>query len=353
MTRWWPTALERRIALRYLRGQRGTRNASLQTVIAIGSITLGVTALIVVLGVMNGLRNDLRDRILVASPHLRVQTYGRTLLIPDWQKPIKLIREDPDVVAASPEVAAQSLTQNSDGFAEGVIVSGIDVGDPANLVVHLDSSMTQGDLRFRITVPDSDVKGAVVIGNRLAQHLSVGPGDLITMLPPGALKRSRVTGEYTNVQPWTMEVTGVFQTGMYIYDNSYVMMDRVTAQRFAGLDTAISDIAVRVRNPWQVQRGGRPAHREARHAVRGRDVADHQYHALPGPRLEKVAMGLVIFFIMIVAAFNIVGTLTMVVAFKTREIGILQAMGLSSRGVGAGVPRRRARSSVLIGTGLD
>ena len=76
---------ERRIALRYLRGQRGTRNASLQTVIAIGSITLGVSALIVVLGVMNGLRNDLRDRILVASPHLRVLTLRPDLRIDDWQ----------------------------------------------------------------------------------------------------------------------------------------------------------------------------------------------------------------------------------------------------------------------------
>ena len=142
MTRWWPTGLERRIALRYLRGQRGTRNASLQTVIAIGSITLGVTALIVVLGVMNGLRNDLRDRILVASPHLRVQAHGtEPAASDDWRTELKLIEKDPDVVAAAPEVASQSLVQNSAGYPEGVFVSGLEPGAGTNVVVHLDSAM--------------------------------------------------------------------------------------------------------------------------------------------------------------------------------------------------------------------
>ncbi|MGH7584528.1 MAG: ABC transporter permease, partial [Gemmatimonadales bacterium] len=129
MATWWPNRLERRIALRYLRGQRGTRTASLQTIISIGSFTLGVTALIVVLGVMNGLRNDLRDRILKASPHLRVLTYGPTLRMDDWRSQLARIRKDPDVVAAAPEVSAQSLILNAAGFPEAVFVGGLEPGE--------------------------------------------------------------------------------------------------------------------------------------------------------------------------------------------------------------------------------
>ncbi len=331
MTRWWPTALERRIALRYLRGQRGTRTASLQTVIAIGSFTLGVSALIIVLGVMNGLRNDLRDRILVASPHLRVLTYGAALRVDDWKTQIARIRRDPDVVAAAPEVSAQSLAMNSAGFPEGVFVAGVSLGDGTNGVMHLDSVMTEGDLHFKTTLPDVD--GAVVIGAKLAQHLEVQPGDMITMIPPSAAKINRVTGSFDVPRRWAMQVTGIFETGMYIYDNSYVMMELSRAQQFAGLDTAVSDIAVRVRDSWRVESVGERLTRLLGYPYRTETWQEQNRTLFSALELEKLAMGLVIFFIMIVAAFNIVGTLTMVVSFKTREIGILQAMGLPAQGV--------------------
>ncbi|MES1259998.1 MAG: ABC transporter permease [Gemmatimonadota bacterium] len=349
MTRWWPTKLERRIALRYLRGQRGTRNASLQTIIAIGSITLGVTALIVVLGVMNGLRNDLRDRILVASPHLRIQTHGAALRIEDWQSALRKIREDPEVVAAAPEISTQSLVMNSEGFGEGVYVAGLEVGDGTTNVIHLDSVVRSGDLKFLPSLPPKDADGAIVIGERLAKHLSVFPGDVVSLQPPPRMNRA--TGKYDAPPAWSMQVTGIIQTGMYLYDNSYVMMERKTAQRFAGLDTAISDIAVRVRDPWKVEPVAARLEKQLGYPYVS-ETWEHQNAALfSALELEKLAMGLVIFFIMVVAAFNIVGTLTMVVAFKTREIGILQAMGLPSRGV-ARVFLAQGAIVGLVGTGL-
>jgi lipoprotein-releasing system permease protein len=347
---WWPTALERRIALRYLRGQRGTRNASLQTVISIGSITLGVSALIVVLGVMNGLRNDLRDRILVGSPELRVLTFGTTLQIADWQAQLARIRRDPDVVAAAPEVDAQSLVMNSAGFPEGVFVAGLEPGVGTRQVIHLDSAMTEGDLNFKPTLPKDSVDGAVVIGKRLADHLSAYPGDIISMIPP-VTHRNRITGEFDVPRSWSMEVTGVFETGMYIYDNSYVVMDRATAQRFVGLDTAVSAIGVRVRDPWRVAAVGDRLTAALGYPFRVETWQSQNSTLFSALQLEKLAMGLVIFFIMIVAAFNIVGTLTMVVAFKTREIGILEAMGLPARGV-ARVFLAQGAVVGLLGTGL-
>ena len=333
MIRWWPTALERRIALRYLRGQRGTRNASLQTVIAIGSITLGVTALIIVLGVMNGLRNDLRDRILVASPHIRVQTHGTSLRMEDWRAQLKLIREDPDVVAAAPEISTQSLVRNAAGFPEGVIVSGLEPGVGTSGVVHLDSAVTSGDLHFRTTLAPKDVDGAAVIGWRLADHLSVNVGDVIQILGLGMIKRNRATGMYDQPPEMQVEVTGIIKTGMYIYDNTYVFMDLTTAQRVAGLDSAVSDIAIRVRDPWNVEPVASRLDLKLGFPYLSETWQAQNNSLFAALQLEKLAMGLVIFFIMVVAAFNIVGTLTMVVAFKTREIGILQAMGLSNRGV--------------------
>jgi ABC-type lipoprotein release transport system permease subunit len=98
----WPTRLERQIALRYLRGRRRSYAPSLNTVIAVGGIAVGVAALLVVLGVMNGLRDDLRDRILVGNPHLRILVHGTSLRMDDWQVALGVIREDSEVVAAAP-----------------------------------------------------------------------------------------------------------------------------------------------------------------------------------------------------------------------------------------------------------
>src|SRR5690349_22713849 len=114
----WPSKLEWRIARRYLRSRRNSRTASLNTVISTGGVIVGVTALIVVLGVMNGLRNDLRERILVANPHLRVLTYGAGLRVDDWRSAMKVILSDPDVVAAAPEVITQSIITRGADYAE-------------------------------------------------------------------------------------------------------------------------------------------------------------------------------------------------------------------------------------------
>src|SRR5438067_1971261 len=104
----WPSKLEWRIARRYLRSRRTSSVASLNTVISTGGVMVGVMALIVVLGVMNGLRNDLRQRILVANPHLRVLTFGAGLRMDDWKKTLEIVRRQPGVVAAAPEVISQA-----------------------------------------------------------------------------------------------------------------------------------------------------------------------------------------------------------------------------------------------------
>jgi lipoprotein-releasing system permease protein len=331
MAKWWPSALERRIALRYLRGQRGTRSASLQTGIAIGSIAVGVTALIVVLGVMNGLRDDLRDKILVGSPHVHVLTFGASLELHDWRNQLKRVKAYPGVIAAAPQVTTMSLVTNSSGYPEGVKVLGLEPGEGMTKVTDIQSAIVEGNGGFTTTAPD--VRGAVALGAGLAKRLSVGPGDVVTMVRPDFRAVNRALGMPTPTY-WRFEVTGTFQTGMYIYDNEFVVMTRAVAQEFAGLDTAVSEIGVRVADAWKAPAIAAGLAEELGLPYRTEAWQTQNETLFSALELEKRAMGLVIFFIMIVAALNIVGTLTMVVAFKTREIGILQAMGLPAGGVG-------------------
>jgi lipoprotein-releasing system permease protein len=129
---------------------------------------------------------------------------------------------------------------------------------------------------------------------------------------------------------WKFEVTGLFDTGMFQYDNQFVVMSREMAQRFTGLGDAVSGIAVRVEDPDRAPEVGAALEQRLGYPYRALDWQTQNSSLFSALQLEKLAMGLVIFFIMVVAAFNIVGTLTMVVTDKTREIGILQAMGLTS-----------------------
>jgi lipoprotein-releasing system permease protein len=327
----WPSSLERRLAIRYLRGRRSRRGASLNTVISIGGVTVGVMALIVVLGVMNGLRNDLRDRILVASPHLRILTYGAGLRVDDWQDALTTIRQDPDVVAAAPEVISQTVITKGADYAEAVNVLGIDPDTGTRSVTSLPSALVKGDLSFRTTTDSVD--GAILLGERLASRINAYVGDVITLIPPTAAKVNRALGVATP-RFWRFEVTGLFNTGMFQYDNQFVVMSLATAQQFTGLGQAVSSIAVRVANPDEAPAVGRRLEDRLRYPYRALDWQAQNSSLFSALQLEKLAMGLIIFFIMIVAAFNIVGSLTMVVTDKTREIGILRAMGLPAPAIG-------------------
>lgn len=327
----WPSALEREIARRYLRSRRASGRVSLITAIATGGVAVGVCALIVVLGVMNGLRNDLRERILIANPHLRILTYGSGLRLDDWRAVLETVRKDPEVVAAAPEVLSQSLLSAGADYVEGVNVLGLDPDTGSRSVTTLPQSLTRGDLSFHPT--RDDVDGGVILGARLAERMTVYPGDVVTLVPAKPAQVNRALGVGVP-QYWQFEVTGTFETGMFLYDNQFVVMSREVAQRFTGLGDAVSGIQVRLVDPWRAPEAGKRLEETLGYPYRSLDWQTQNNTLFSALKLEKVAMGLVIFFIMVVAGFNIVGTLTMVVAEKTREIGILRAMGLPAAAVG-------------------
>src|SRR5437868_3999586 len=317
--------LELGLALRYLRSRRSSRLLSLITVIAVGGVTVGVMALVVVLGVMNGLQADLRDKILVANPHLRVLTYGEGLRLDDWREVLGKVRRTPGVEAAAPFVLSQGLISAGHDYAEGVVVYGVDPDTASRAVTSFAQHFAKGDLTFRTT--RRDVEGGIALGTRLASKLSAFPGDVVTLVAPAGAKFNPSVGAYVP-KFHRYEVSGIFDTGMYEYDNSYVALDRRVAQRFAGLDTAVTGVEVRLADPWQAQPFGAALETRLGYPYRALDWQSQNASLFSALKLEKLAMAFVVFLICVVAAFNVVGTLTMVVRDKTREIGILLAMGL-------------------------
>ena len=321
----WPGRLDLRVAMRYLRSRRSSRLISLITVIAVGGVTIGVMALVIVLGVMNGMQNDLREKILVVNPHLRVLTYGEGLRLDDWPEVLAKVRRAPDVVSAAPFVMTQGLVSAGHDYAEGVMVIGVESDTGRRAVTSLPHYFTKGDLTFLRT--RSDVEGGVAIGTRLASKLSAYPGDVITMVAPAGSQFNRSLGTFVPKYR-RYEVTGMFETGMYDYDNSYILMRREAAQDFAGLGGAVTGIEVRLADPEHATEAGKQLESMLGYPYRALDWQLQNRSLFSALKLEKLTMGLVVFLICVVAAFNVVGTLTMVVRDKTREIGILLAMGM-------------------------
>ena len=315
------------IAGRYLRSRRSSRFVSLITLIAIAGVTLGVMALIVVIGVMSGLQKDLREKILIANPHIRVLTYGEGLRVDDWRRVLGVVRQQPEVVAATPFVLSQGLMSAGHDYAEGVMVVGVEQDTGRAAVTGLARSFVSGDLRFRTTA--AGVDGGVVLGRRLASRFDVFPGSVVSLISPAGSKFNEALGTLVP-RYWRFEVTGLFETGMYEYDNTYVVMPRPLAQRFAGLDTSVTGIEVRVKDPWRAGAVARDLEERLRYPYRAMDWSTQNASLFSALKLEKLAMAVILLLIVLVAAFNIVSTLTMAVSDRTKEIGILRAMGMTA-----------------------
>jgi len=322
--------LELAIAWRYLRSRRGSRLLSFISVIAIGGIVIGVSALILIIGVMNGLQTDLREKILVGSPDLRVLVFGDELKIADWRAVQAKVRTIDGVVAVAPFVLTQALANAGHDYTEGVSVSGIEpLGASKHPVTSIREHATMGDFSF--VTKDGKRRGAVV-GKLLADRLSAYPGAELTVFGAPNMRPSAVLGMPVP-RVAKFEVTGVFETGMYEYDNSYVFVDLQAAQEFAGLDSAVTGLEVSTTDRWvapAVAERIATALEFPYHTVDWQEQNSSLFRAL---KLEKMGMGVILLLIIVVAAFNIVSTLTMVVRDKTREIGILKAMGFTEAGI--------------------
>jgi lipoprotein-releasing system permease protein len=322
--------LELSIAWRYLRSRGSARLFSFISVIAIGGVLVGVSALIVINGVMTGMQTDLREKILVGSPDLRVLTFGDDLKVDNWQPTLARVRRNPRIVAAAPFVLTQGLATAGHDYAEGVFVEGIPPAGPGVAdVTSIRKHASTGDFRF--ATEDGQRRGAV-LGKRLAERLNVFPGSKLTLISPAGVKFNASVGGYVP-RVYQFEVTGVFETGMYEYDNSYVYVDLDQAKQFAGLGDAVTGIEARTTNRWEAGDVAKELSDTLAYPYRVLDWQEVNSQLFQALKLEKLAMRIILLLIVLVAAFNIVSTLTMVVKDKTREIGILKAMGLPAKSV--------------------
>jgi lipoprotein-releasing system permease protein len=323
--------LELAIAWRYLRSRRGSRVLSLISVIAIGGVVVGVSALIVIMGVMNGLQQDLREKILIGSPDARVLPAGEDIALEQWRSVLDTVLSFPGVVAAAPFVHTQALLSAGPAYWEGAFVVGIAPVDSGVAPVTAIAETAQDEAVFRFETSAGERNG-VALGAALASRLGVFPGDRLRMITADGLKPNPILG--ISIPPErSFEVTGIFSTGMYEYDHNFLYMPVEVAARIAGLGSAVSGIELRAESRSEALEVAQRLAAALGDDYRVENWQESNRSIFQALELEKLGMGVILLLIVIVAAFNIISTLTMVVTDKTREIGILKTMGMSSRAI--------------------
>lgn len=311
---------ERTIAKRYLLPGKGEGFIFLVAAISLGAVALGVAALIIVMSVMNGFRAELFDKIVGLNGHAVIQGYeGR---LPDWQRVAAQATRVPGVTSATPLIE-QPLMASANGRVEGVLVRGMRVQDIRGNPT-IAGNVKSGDIRS--LTPGS---GRVAIGTRLAEALGTYPGGEISLISPEG--RATPVGTVPRIVSYTVAAT--FEVGVYDYDNAFVIMPMEDAQNLLMLGDDVGIVELEVTDPDKIE----PQLAALEPIVRGKGVVvdwrsmnSALFEAL---EVERVAMFVVLSLIILVAVFNILSSLIMLVRAKTRDIAILRTMGASRRGM--------------------
>jgi len=302
------------IAKRYMLPGRGEAIIALVAAIGVGVVTLSVALLVVVMSVMNGFRAELIDKIVGLNGHAIIQGYGG---IPNWESVLDDVRHTPDVKHASPLIE-QPLLGTFNGRVEAVVVRGNTPED----IQRMKPKVLMGDISTLRPGANN-----VAIGSRLAMNLGARVGDVITIINPQG--RSTVAGTMPRQVGYT--VTAIFEIGVYDYDETFVVMPIPDAQTLLLMGNAINYIEVTTTDADRASEILAPLARQ----LQGRAVVsdwktinESLFEAL---QIERVAMFFMLSFIVLVAAFNILTSLVMLVRSKTRDIAILRTMGATRK----------------------
>jgi lipoprotein-releasing system permease protein len=307
------------VALRYL-GARGQRaNLSLFVWIGVGGVFLGVAALIVVLAVMTGFQDGIRDRIIAANPHLLIfQAGGKAL--DDAGAVAGRIREVSGVRTATPFVLQQALFTAASGATHGGLVRGVDLA-AQGVRADVRSQVRSGSL-----TPVAEGEPAILLGIELARTLGVVPGDAVTVISPqGAIT---AVGMVPKMRRYT--VAGTVEVGMFEYDSSLAYLALPLAQEFAGLGHGVTGVEVKLVDAFDAKRVGRAVMTKLGFPYWARDWMEMNRNFFAALQLEKLALFVIVTIIVLVAAFAIIGHLVLLVAEKRKEIGVLKAIGASN-----------------------
>ena len=310
---------ERLIAWRYLKPTRGEGFISVIAAFALVGIALGVGTLIVVLAVMNGFRSELLGRVLGVNGHATVVAGPEG--IADDAAIVERLRAIAGVVEAMAYVEGQVMASAND-VASGAIVRGVRAEDLARRPIFAENIVAGSLDRL-------DEDGTIVIGSRMAQRMGLGLGSQISLISP----KGAATAFGTVPRIKSFEIVGLFEVGMYEYDNSFVYIGRADAQAYFQLGDRVTAIEVMVDQPEQVVRWRTPIAAAAQGQGRVVDWQQLNAHFFNALEVERNVMFLILTLIIIVAAFNIITGITMLVKSKGRDIAILRSMGATQGAV--------------------
>ncbi len=322
------------VGLRYLRAKRRTRTISFNTFISITGITLGVAALIGTLGIMTGFKEDMQAKILGTTSHVVVQERGSQSM-KGHSDLITTVEGVPGVIAATPYIFKQVLLTSKTGV-QGIILRGIDPEKEPD-VTDVAENVKFGELKDLTSPPatkkeDGSLatpKPGIILGKELALRLGLFVGNSVNVVSPvGPISALGMTPK---IRPF--QVVGIFQSGMYEYDSSLAYISLQEAQKFFSLGNTVTGIQVKVKDVFTANETAARINGSLGLGYSARDWMELNRNLFSALKLEKTMMFLLLVLITLVASFNIVGTLTMIVNEKQREIAILKAMGATPKSI--------------------
>jgi lipoprotein-releasing system permease protein len=324
------------VALKYLLAKRKQTFISIITVISVAGVAVGVMALILVIGVMSGFERELKDRILGATAHVHVTSLEGSL--PDPRSLEKRVRSIPGVVGASPYVFTQMMISSGTAQAGGVL-RGVDIGTVGD-VTGLPRDIRMGSLEG-LKAPTAEGLPGVILGKELAGNLGTTVGDIVEVLVPGGSVTPM--GAFPRVKRF--RVTGIMESGMYEYDSTFAYVDIGEAAALLGMEGRASGIEVKVDDIYEANRTAARIRSTLGYPFWAKDWMQTNKNLFSALWLEKVVMSVILVLIILVAAFNIISTLIMVVMEKTRDIAIMMTMGATRKSI----RRIFALDGILIG----
>jgi lipoprotein-releasing system permease protein len=313
--------LELSVGLRYIRAKRKQAFISVISAFGVLGVMLGVMTLIIVLGVMNGFERDLKEKILGTVSHLVVMN-NSTRSITDWNQVLDRIKALDGVNAVTPYIYGQAMLSFR-GRVRGVIVRGIDP-KTAPQVISISNYLEKGSLED-LHESEDGING-VIIGKELANANSLRMGDSIQLISPQG-KRTPI-GAIPRVQ--NFKIAGIFKSGMYEFDSNLVYMGLGEAQKFFEMGSGVTGIEVNLRNIYDAPKIASRIESTLGVPYWTRTWRDMYRNLFSALKLEKIAMFIILTFIVLVAAFNIIISLIMLVMEKSRDIAVLKSLGATS-----------------------
>ncbi len=310
------------VALRYLFSRRKHSFISIISVISILGVTLGVGALIVVVGVMNGFSHDLQEKILGVDAHILVLSSSRG--IEDPQPVLDAITSVEGVAGATPFIYSEVMLSNDNG-PKGVILRGIDPNS-ASQVLDIDQHMQEGRIMDLLEQEEDDLPG-IIIGHQLAVRRGIFVGDRVLLGTPS----NDASAAGFNFEIRYFQVVGVFFTGLYNYDSSLVLITIDAAKELLGFDNVnATGVEVRVEDVYDAQAVTERINEELGAPFFARSWVEMNANLFAALKLEKTAMFIILTLVVMVGSFSIITTLVMLVMEKTKDIAILMSMGATT-----------------------